>query len=54
MAHLTLRALYRGRRAGSRVARTARPMTPGRSAGAVGADAAGCGELVAGGLAGRW
>ena len=33
VAHLTLRALNRGRRAGSRVARTARPMAPGRSAG---------------------
>jgi hypothetical protein len=29
VAHLTLRALYRGRRAGSSVARTARPMAPG-------------------------
>ena len=30
---MTLRALKRARRAGSSVARTARPMTPGRSAG---------------------
>src|SRR5207247_6491642 len=29
VAHLTLRALYRGRRAGSSVASTARPITPG-------------------------
>ena len=33
VAHLTLRALNRGRRAGSSVASTARPIAPGRSAG---------------------
>jgi hypothetical protein len=33
VAHLTLRALHRGRRAGSSVARTARPIVPDRSAG---------------------
>jgi hypothetical protein len=50
VAHLTLRALYRGRRAGSRVASTARPIAPVRSAGPVRADPLGGGELVLGGL----